>query len=293
MSNAARKREDEQQEIDGSSAIDSSGPRPVRAPIRAEERDFRLFLQREFMRRLRRNSHYTMRSFAQHLELNSGTLSQMLSGKRPIGLKLREKLMDKLELDPSERAALMGNTGIGVQTGTEAASAATLHELTLETFKVISDWHHFAILELLLLPDCKPSSHWIAKRLGLPVMEASVAVERLKRLGLIEIKPDGRWIPAAQNLSTLTGEYSDIALRRLQADILQKAIDSLENIPLELRDHSSLTIAVNVQDLSLIKQKITQFRRQMNQFLSQRPEPSDVYHLTIAFYPVTARREQK
>ena len=44
-------------------------------------KDFRLYLQNEFVRRANKNPSYSLRSFARSLEVNDSTLSKLLSGK--------------------------------------------------------------------------------------------------------------------------------------------------------------------------------------------------------------------
>ena len=55
----------------------------------------------------------------------------------------------------------------------------------LDTFAVISDWYHYAILSLLEVTDARLDPRWISKRLGINRLEARLAIERLKRLSLI------------------------------------------------------------------------------------------------------------
>jgi hypothetical protein len=48
---------------------------------------------------------------------------------------------------------------------------------------MISDWYHFAILDLTRLDDFQPEPAWVSRKLGLTVSEVKIAVERLLRLG--------------------------------------------------------------------------------------------------------------
>ena len=47
--------------------------------------------------------------------------------------------------------------------------------LDLDAFQVISDWYHYAILELASTKDCKASPSYISDRLGIPSDQASHA----------------------------------------------------------------------------------------------------------------------
>ena len=45
-------------------------------------------------------------------------------------------------------------------------------QLQMDTFRVISDWYHFGILELTYLKSFKSDPRWIAKALGITEIEA-------------------------------------------------------------------------------------------------------------------------
>ena len=46
--------------------------------------DFRQYLQAELLRRIEKNSSYSLRAFAQLLDTHSGSLSQYLAGKTTV-----------------------------------------------------------------------------------------------------------------------------------------------------------------------------------------------------------------
>lgn len=58
-------------------------------------------------------------------------------------------------------------------------------QVSIDTCSVISDWYHYAILELTYVSGFKANPNWIVKKLSITVEESKSAVERLKRLGLL------------------------------------------------------------------------------------------------------------
>jgi hypothetical protein len=60
--------------------------------------------------------------------------------------------------------------------------------LSLDAFQVISDWHHFAILELGSLKGFRITAANVAKDLGLHLEVATAAIERLIRLELLVLR---------------------------------------------------------------------------------------------------------
>ncbi len=60
------------------------------------ETSFRLFLQSELARRCARNSQYSLRAFAVHVNVDHSTLSQWLRGRRPMTRRSIETLGETL-----------------------------------------------------------------------------------------------------------------------------------------------------------------------------------------------------
>jgi uncharacterized protein (TIGR02147 family) len=161
-------------------------------------------------------------------------------------------------------------------------------QLAHDTFEVVSAWYHFAILELIRVDGFEPKPKWIAVRLGISAVEATAAVERLVRVGLLAVSPEGRWPEANdERLTVITPGESARAQRLLQRQILEKAIEALERVPISRRDQTTITMAIDVARLAEAKERIKKFRRSLAKFLSRAPMRQEVYNLSVSLYPVT------
>ncbi|MCB0414936.1 MAG: DUF4423 domain-containing protein [Bdellovibrionales bacterium] len=237
--------------------------------------DLKGHLQQELLRRIKLNPQYSLRSFAQYLEVNSGSLSQILKGQRTIGKKLKQKLIAKLQLTPEQVNSL------------ENKSAA-FNQLEIDHFNVISDWYHFAIIELIKTENFNPSEKWIAKKLNITVAEVHIALERLLRLQLIQQTNSSYEVCEnnLSNLSHLSRDYTNVAFKKYQKQILTKALSALENTPLPQRLQTSLAVAINLEDLEKVKEILHRCRREINAFVESNPKKQTVYHLSLSLYPV-------
>ena len=155
---------------------------------KSESETFRGLLQEELVERCRKNPNYSLRSFARALSVEPSALSQMINGKRPITEKMKLRLGAALGLHTKQIEKF---TTEGKSESKQPLPA--YQQMTLDSFALISDWYHYAILELLAIEGFKPDPAWIGKRLGITRSEANIAVERLFRLGLLEKKNDGSW----------------------------------------------------------------------------------------------------
>src|SRR5690606_39104868 len=101
-----------------------------------------------------------------------------------------------------------------------------------------------------------------ASRLGISVSEARFACERLIRLGLVVVGEDGQWRQGPMNITTTGNPFTAAAFRRLQSQILGQAAQAMEQVPMELRDQSSMTMAIRQSQIEDAKKKIRDFRRE-------------------------------
>ncbi len=230
--------------------------------------EFRLKLQEEFARRLRVNERYSIRSFATHLEIDSSTLSRILSGKK--------------QVSEAKMQVLMGRIGLEWQNKDKEKNFLAIE---LDTFTMISDWYHYAILDLTLLKNFKSDSQWIARKLGIEPYQAKSALERLKRLGMLR-EIDGKLKKSEGFYSNYSEGVTSAAHKEYQRQVIKKALQAVDNCPQDRKDITSITIAADSKKLLLAKEKIKDFRRELCAFLEDGNNDS-VFHLTVQLYPVT------
>jgi uncharacterized protein (TIGR02147 family) len=247
--------------------------------------EFRTLLRETMINRTKSNPAYSLRAFAKHLQFEPSFLSKLLSGKRNFTEGVILKLASRLSLDPEL-------TSRYVERAREAKPSKVpktqiYRELELDQFRIVADWYHYAILELLLLKNFRANPSWIAKKLGISKFEAESALERLIRAKMIRQNSE-TFVNTPDNHTTLKNAFSDIAFRKLQEQILRQALQALENTPIEERDQSSMTMAIDKSLLPEAKKRIRAFRRQLTAFLQENKRPKDeVYQLSISFFPVT------
>ena len=156
-----------------------------------------------------------------------------------------------------------------------------------DEFAVISDWYNLAILEAMKLKDFQPDAAWIAKKFGVNLNQIKSAVERLKRLGILQIK-DGKWIDQTKGYTShLEKGKTSEARRNYQRQLLEKSLESLACEDHKLRDHTSMAMAIDSGDIPLAKEEIAKFRRRLSRLLEKNGNPNQVYQLQISFFGLT------
>jgi transcriptional regulator with XRE-family HTH domain len=241
---------------------------------------FRIWLQKQFTERCRRNSRYSLRAFAKALDMDPSTLSQILSGKRNVSKNIIKIICDRLSASPKEMS-IFGLSSLQGDTDPD------YFQVNMDTFSVISDWYHYAILELTFTSGFKSDAKWIAKKLSITVEEAKAAVERLKRLGLL-LEENGSLIKSTRFLTNKAEVNTSAAHQQLQRQIVEKALVAIDEVSAEEKDVSSMTIAIDLSNLEKARELIRRFRREMCSLLED-GEQTQVYHLGIQLYPVSKK----
>ncbi len=247
------------------------------------------WLLAEFEARRARNHRYSLRALAMLLKIPPGRLSEILSGKRQVTPQTAEKIAVALAYSPRRKAQFQCcvYSALNMRAVTSATLAPPPYkQLSVDQFRVVADWYHFAILSLMEISGFEPDASFIARRLGISRMQASAAVKRLVRVGLIEDR-DGKWISTGKNIETSTDIQSS-ALRRAHHQILEQAVAAIESVPLEKRDVTSICMAIDSKKLPEAKKLIRDFRKRMAAFL-ENSEADEVYNLNVQLLPVTHR----
>ena len=240
-------------------------------------------LRAELSKRVRKNPKYSLRSFARASGVSHTVLSLVMNGKRPLSRKAAVKLAGFLSLPPEEQSLFTRRPDEA-----NAPKDAAYRQISLDTFSVISEWYHLAILSLLELPRARFEARWIAHSLSIPESEVRLAMERLLRLELVEEISPGRFRQAGKPLK-VENTVSTGATRLFHRQLLEKALEALETVPVEERDHSSMTLAIDPAHVPYARKRIQQFRRELAADLEAKGNPEVVYELAVQLFPVSTK----
>ncbi len=239
-------------------------------------------LKSEFEERRTRNPNFSLRSFARWLEISPAQLSQLMSGKRPMTLKMARKISGRLGHSPAERLEFIKSTfPPWIEKPTKTV---TLPE---DQFRLIADWYHLAILSLTKIPKARPESAWVARRLGITQSQAREAMDRLCRLGLLETRPKFRQI---RDPFSVESPIPSEAIRRFHKQILALASEKIDTVPIELRETQAITLAVNSKKLPLARKLIGEAIDKIEDVLES-GLAGEVYTLSVQLFPLTKEGE--
>jgi uncharacterized protein (TIGR02147 family) len=250
-----------------------------------KQKDFKEFLKKEFEKRTEKNPKYSLRAFSKHLDFDSSYLSKIFKGQRPINAELIESLGSRLGLNTTQIEKFKKYASEDQKLDLAVQES---YQLKVDQLALISEWQHYAILEIMKHPQFQPSSQWISEHLHQPEEVILLAVERLKRIGILKINNDGTWTDESHGFSThVLGEnITSRAHRTYQAQILDLSKEALYHVPIEERDHSTICVITAKDKIQDAKLKIKKFRRELAEFLEDSEQKTEVYHFNIGLFPV-------
>jgi len=259
--------------------------------------DYRFYLKRLLEEKSGEIPGYSLRKFSMQLGINPGRLSLILRGKEGLSKVSAEKIAAALSLSKLEKEyfiqLVLSADSRSKKTRQKAKKLIQkkykqrdYSEIELDTFSLISDWYHFAILELVNVKGFENSSQWVAKKLSITQAQASLAVERLCRMGMLNWQ-NGKLTAAEPTTATPTDVPSQ-AIRKYQTELIKKSLIAIETQNVHERDITSTMISIKKESLVEAKQLIKEFRRNFARMIEKQDKADAVYSLNVQFINLTS-----
>ncbi|MDG0817844.1 DUF4423 domain-containing protein [Bdellovibrio svalbardensis] len=243
------------------------------------------YLNEDFQRRKVKNPRYSLRAYAKALDLNPGTLSQILAGKRTITKELLWDLHSRLKF-PEDIYDVWLN-----QIAPPRTAQKNDHVLDEAEIETLNSWMYFAVIELFSIKKSWTPEE-VAKKIGVSSFEIGRIADVLIKNSILRLNSKNELECLKQSLTTFPVTKTSTQLKDLQKQMLEKAIEHLYSVDISLRHNSTLTVAVSMEDIPLIREKILKFRKEINQICSRsKKDPTQVYNMSVALYPITQIKE--
>lgn len=258
-----------------------------------EHNDYRTWLRLELQKRATDNRLFSGNAFAKKIGVSQSYFSLVLGSKRPLTEKAAFIISDKLSLSKNESDYLQ--LLIKKEKTKDAVVQKYIHleinkfkkanqfdDLNLEKFKVISDWHYSALLELLTIKNISHAPKYLAKRLSMETSDIAESLDRLVKLELIK-KVKAKYVRNDKgNLGTPT-EFASIGLKNFHKQILQKASKAVDEQAVTNRVFSGITMAIDPDKLPEAKKMIENFKQELSALLETESK-SKVYQLSLQLF---------
>ena len=262
-------------------------------PRPSQNSSCRRLLKNELLRRKKAKPSYSLNAFARDLSISSGFLSQVLTGKKNLSISKAFAISNRLSWPPKKQRLFLDLVQYEIVSGKgkEVLLAdvpktnlepAEFSPLEIEKFELISNWYHYAILELCDTEGFKSDHKWIAEKLRVSEREVQDAIDRLIRLKLLNVE---KGVFKKKRNNSIKSVPSS-GLRNFHRQHLENAKRSLTTDHFFERDFSGTTVCTSPQQLLKAKRMIQEFRAELTSVLESGPR-THVYHLAVQLFPLS------
>lgn len=263
--------------------------------------NYRVFLKDKFAALKAADKKFSFRFFARLAGFNShNTLWNVIDGRTNLSEASIEKICTALKLRQDESAHFKNLVMLNqAKTSELRAKFSQLilrskayrkaHPLKESQLNYYSQWYYVVIREMVNLPNFKEDPKWISENTMPRISErqAEEAIQELLKLGLLGRDGQGKLTQESAIVST-GDEVISALVAGFHREFMKKASESIDRIPRQKRDISSVTFRVSTETAQKIKEKIQNFRRELTAEAAGDPHPNAIYQLNLQLFPVTS-----
>ncbi|MBN1759136.1 MAG: TIGR02147 family protein [Chitinispirillaceae bacterium] len=259
--------------------------------------DYQEYLRDYYEEKKRDNPFMSYRYLGNHLRLDPGFLLKVLQGKLHLSERSLPKLCSFFKFN--ERESRYFELLVRYNKAKSTAEIKLYFEklMTLRDsrshpmeewqYAFYQKWYHSAIHALLLIHEFNGSFKRLASLLSPPITarQAQESIRLLMKTGLVTLDADG--IYRSTDAFVTTGDkWRGAAIHNYQKETITLSAEALDLHPKELRDISTITVALSAKDLPEIRERIRQFRQSI-MTLDNENAPDTVFQVNIQVFPVT------
>ncbi len=242
---------------------------------------------------------FSYRYLAQRSGVSASLLIAVMNGERRITPAVAKKYAEGMELNARETEYLLALVDFErAKTHTPKNEAfsriirlrgqSKLRFIAVDQYEYFSHWYHSAIRELISLPFFKEDPSWIGDTLQ-PAVSPKIVNQSLKlleRLNLVQRDKHGTLRVTDKAISS-EYEMLTLSIRNFNLEMIDRARESLETVPVEKREISGLTMGVSEECIERIKQRIRIFKEEIiSMVVDDTNQSKSVYQMNFQFFPL-------
>jgi uncharacterized protein (TIGR02147 family) len=268
--------------------------------------NYRIYLKETFEFLKAKDKKFSLRFFARVAGFSShNTLWNVIDNRNNLSEEGVEKVLKALKLSREEATQFKNLVFLNQAKSAEEKSRFSkeilrsraykkTHPLVEAQLRYYTQWYYVVIREMVNLPAFRENPEWIIKNISPAISskQAKEAIEELLTLNLLKRDESGRLLQT-NNIVETPNEVTSSLVAQFHREFMKKASESIDLIPREDRDISSVTFHVSRHAAKTIKEKIQNFRRELLEEASHDPQPEAVFQLNFQLFPVTQLRKVK
>jgi len=268
--------------------------------------NYRLFLRDYYEENKRKSRFFSYRYFAQKANINSPNfLKQIIDAKRNLTPLTIDKFITALKLNDKEgsffRHLVLFNQARSANEKQQhyvmllsMMHTVKEHRLTALQHEYYNHWYVPVVREIVSLYDFKGDYRNLAAAVipSITVREARYAVKLLKKLRMIKELPHGTY---RQTRTAIVSDSSvaRMAVRSFNREMLRKAENAIDEIPVEERQIYGVTVGVSKECYDVLSAEMAAFRDRVVSIVNSDRQSDRVYQLHLQLFPLSTQLETK
>lgn len=237
---------------------------------------------------------YANPSFLSQILKRERKLKPDLAARLAADLKLQGRAREYFEctvLNESSDSAVEKRVYADLMQKMKPKRLQSQRELSLETFALIADWYHTALLEMLQLKGFTEDAETLRRALDPKLSLKSVrsAMKRLTDLGFWERDERGRLRRPAQEPNVLNEGVPSEAVRLYHQQILERAKAAVTEQSLDERFLRGTTVAIKTSDMARASQILREAHEKILG-LAAHGDGDELYQFNTQFFRLTKKR---
>lgn len=245
--------------------------------------DIATILNSEFTKRQQKNARYSLRAFAKSLNLDATALLRIMQEERIPTVATSLKILKALGIEQPTAADDIRKRIVAKKKQKNLLQDSFDHK----EFETLFELKHLYVLSALrstqfTLSQIK-AKLW--KSCGISESDFNKIVTELQSIGAVRAT-ENSFETVIKHKSTVPIPFTTDKRRKLQQEVLTKAIQAVDEIAFEERDNAFLILSLNKKDWPQVKRILKEARAKINK-LSEKAKPTDtVYNICTGAFPV-------
>lgn len=268
--------------------------------------DYREFLLAHYEHRRTLQKSFSYRFMASRLEVDAGQLAHILRGRLQLPQRALSAAIALCRLDERQGAyfeELVRLTSCKdederarITERLDALRETVVRQVPSTSAGFYAHWKHSVLRSLAGILPASGDGSSLGRHL-LPMLseqETSESIAFLEHAGLLVRDEWSRLAPSSEAHLTPAANIPVETLRSWHEQVLKLASESLDRIPADRRDVSTLTVALSQKDLQTVREWIAEFRHGLQALASRSQRPDRVVEACVQMIPVSkASRKRK
>jgi uncharacterized protein (TIGR02147 family) len=266
--------------------------------------DYRKYLKDDFERRKSRNDKFSIRAFAKKLDINAGTVTRILSGKRNISENTAEKLIKYLKSRKRGEKYFKLLVKFNQTDNTmerricyeqiKSYRKVNVKSLGADQYEYFSKWYNVAIREILNFYDFHGNYKKLAGMINPRIKpgQARQAIRDLEKLQLIKKNKKNKW-ELCNRLITTGDKWKNTDIHTFQINMNELGKKAMDNFNRHERDISTITLSLSQKGFKKIAELLKKTRKQIIEIANSDKKVDRAYQANFQLFPLSKEYKGK